>query len=73
MKKKSSIKTIFEKTSKVEKVQKIKKVVENTQRIIGEVDNITKVISNTLYVRGNVAVDLQNYSLMSVSNLKDII
>lgn len=58
---------------RVKKVEKIKKVVDDTQRIVGDVDNITKIISNTLYVRGNVAVDLQNYSLISISNPKDII
>jgi len=66
-------KTLPPKAERVEKVQKIKKVIDDTQRVVGDVDNITRVISSTLYVRGNVAVDLQNYSLISISNPKDII
>lgn len=66
-------KTLSPQTERVKKVEEIKKVVDDTQRIVGDVDNITKIISNTLYVRGNVAVDLQNYSLISISNPKDII
>lgn len=66
-------KTLPPQAERVKKVEKIKKVVDDTQRIVGDVDNITKIISNTLYVRGNVAVDLQNYSLISISNPKDII
>ena len=66
-------KTLPPQAERVTKVEKIKKVVDDTQRIVGDVDNITKIISNTLYVRGNVAVDLQNYSLISISNPKDII
>ena len=65
-------KTLPPQAERVEKVEKIKKVVDDTQKIVGDVDNITKIISNTLYVRGNVAVDLQNYSLISISNPKDI-
>jgi len=61
------------KAERVEKVEKIKKVVDDTQKVVGDVDNITKIISSTLYMRGNVAVDLQNYSLISISNPKDII
>jgi len=66
-------KTLPPKAERVEKVQKIKKVVDDTQKVVGDVDNITKIISSTLYMRGNVAVDLQNYSLISISNPKDII
>lgn len=60
-------------TEEVERARKAKEVVDNTQKIIDEVDTITKVISSTLYVRGNIAVDLQNYSLISVSDPKDIL
>lgn len=70
MKKKSFVKKSSE---KIERVEKIKKVVDNTQKVVGEVNNITKIISSTLYIRGNIAVDLQNYSLISISNPKDII
>lgn len=66
-------KTLPPKAERIEKVQKIKKVVDDTQRVVGDVDNITKIISSTLYMRGNVAIDLQNYSLISISNPKDII
>ena len=66
-------KSLPQKAERVKKVEEMKKVVNNTQKVVGDVDNITKVISNTLYMRGNVAVDLQNYSLISVSNPKDII
>lgn len=63
---------VLQKAKRIERGEKVKKVVDGAQKIIGEVDNITKIISNTLYVRGNVAVDLQNYSLISISNPKDI-
>ena len=66
-------KPLPQKAERVKKVEEIKKVVSDTQKVVGDVDNITKVISSTLYIRGNVAVDLQNYSLISVSNPKDII
>lgn len=66
-------KSLPQKAERVKKVEEIKKVVNDTQKVVGDVDNITKVISSTLYIRGNVAVDLQNYSLISVSNPKDII
>jgi hypothetical protein len=59
-------------TERIERARKAKEAVDNTQKIIDEVDTITKVISSTLYIRGNVAIDLQNYSLISVSDLKDI-
>lgn len=65
--------SLFPKIKRVKKIERIKRVVDDTQRVVGDVDNITKVISSTLYMRGNVAVDLQNYSLISVSNPKDII
>ena len=70
MKKKTSLKKSAERISKVEKV---KEVVDNTQRVVGEVDTITKTISDTLYIRDNVAVDMQNYSLISISDPKTII
>ena len=70
MKKKPSLKKAAERISKAEKV---KEVVDNTQKVIGEVDTITKTISDTLYIRGNVAVDMQNYSLISISDPKTII
>mgnify|MGYP001605846181 CR=1 FL=1 len=57
----------------IKKIEKIKKVIDNTQKVVGDVENITKIISSTLYIRGNVAVDMQNYSLISISNPKDII
>ncbi len=60
-------------SERVEKIEKIKKVIDNTQKVVGDVENITKIISSTLYIRGNVAVDMQNYSLISISNPKDII
>ena len=66
-------KSLSAKVKRVDKVEKIKKIVNNTQKIIGDVDSITKIISSTLYMRGNIAVDLQNYSLISVSNPKDIV
>jgi len=59
-------------TESIERARKAKEAVDNTQKIIDEVDTITKVISSTLYIRGNVAIDLQNYSLIIVSDLKDI-
>lgn len=66
-------KSLPQKAERVERVEKIKKVVDETQKVVGDVDNITKIISNTFYVRDNIAVDLQNYSLISISNPKDII
>jgi hypothetical protein len=70
MNEQSSIKTS---ANKVNEVEKIKDVVDKAQKVVGEVDTITKVISNTLYIRGNVAVDLQNYSLISISDPKTIL
>lgn len=66
-------KSLPQKAERVKKVEEIKKVVNDTQKVVGDVDNITKVISSTLYIRDNIAIDLQNYSLISVSNLRDII
>ena len=55
MKKKTSLKKSAERISKVEKV---KEVVDNTQRVVGEVDTITKTISDTLYIRDNVGITI---------------
>lgn len=70
MKKKPSFKKSADRVSKAEKV---KGMVDNAQRVVSEVDTITKIISDTLYVRDNVAIDLQNYSLISISDPKNII
>lgn len=70
VKKKTSLKKSAERISEAGRV---KEVVDNTQRVVGEVDTITKTISDTLYIRGNVAVDMQNYSLISISDPKTVI
>ena len=57
---------------KIDEVLKIKEKVDVGQKIIGEVDTLNKVISDTLYIKDNVAVDLKNFSLISITAPKDI-
>ena len=56
-------KTLPPKAERVEKVQKIKKVVDDTQKVVGDVDNITKIISTTLYITCNLPVFSQAISI----------
>lgn len=63
------IKTI----ERIDKAEKLREKVDTAQRVVSDVDAITKIISNTLYIGDNIAVDLQNYSLISVSDQKTFI
>lgn len=65
-------KSTSQKLMKIKKAENVKRVVDYTQSIVGEVDTVNKIISNTLYVRDNVAVDLQNFSLISISDFKSL-
>jgi len=58
---------------KIDEVLKIKEKVDVGQKIIGEVDTLNKVISDTLYIKDNVAEDLKNFSLISITAPKDIL
>lgn len=57
---------------KIKKTLEINRVVDSTQRVVDEVSTINKVISDTLYIKDNIAVDLRNFSLISVAGYKDI-
>jgi hypothetical protein len=58
---------------KINEVLKIKGKIDVGQKIIGEVDTLNKIISDTLYIKDNVAVDLKNFSLISITTSKDIL
>jgi len=58
---------------KINEVFKIKGKIDVGQKIIGEVDTLNKIISDTLYIKDNVAVDLKNFSLISITTSKDIL
>lgn len=55
-------------TTIIKRTTKIADKVESTQETIEEVESIQKVISDTLYVKDNIAVDLRNFSLFSIPN-----
>lgn len=59
-------------SKRIKKTLEIKRVVDSTQGVMDEVSTINKVISDTLYIKDNIAVDLRNFSLISVAGYKDI-
>lgn len=68
------------KDSKSKKVlRRIKEVSKATERIdaareiVGKVESVKKVVSDTLYVKDNIAVDLKNFSLMSIPTSKKLL
>ncbi len=48
------------------KISKIIDRVEKTQNIVDEIGTIEKVVLDTLYIKDKVAVDLKNFSLISI-------
>lgn len=65
-------KTIKKYSTRVKKMAKIRERVEVTKNITKEVDSVNKIISNTLYLRNNLAVDMKNFSLISVTSKEDL-
>jgi len=57
---------------RIEKVEKTVEKIDTVRETIGKVDSTNKVISDTLYIKDNVAVDLKNFSLMSIPNSKEL-
>lgn len=43
--------------------------VESVGSTISTVEEIQKTISDTIYIKGNIAVDLKNFSVMSIPDL----
>jgi len=58
---------------KINEALKIKGKIDVGQKIIVEVDTLNKIISDTLYIKDNVAMDLKNFSLISITTSRDIL
>lgn len=58
---------------KINEILKTKERVDVGQKIIGEVNTLNKTISDTIHIKSNVAVDLKNFSLISIAEEKDIL
>lgn len=60
------------KIRKADKAIKTSAKVKEVQELVGEVESVKKIISETLYVRSGIAVDLKNFTLMSVPSPKEL-
>lgn len=47
-------------------VKKTLNKVKMVERVVSDVEYVRKVVSDTIYVRNDIAVDLKNFSTMSV-------
>lgn len=74
---KKEIRKILNKKSassgRIASTSKIAERVKVTEQTVGEVESVRKVISDTLFVRGNIAVDMKNFSLLSVTSPKELL
>jgi len=57
----------------IDKIVKAIDRIDTTQETIQRVDATNKAISETLYIKDNVAVDLKNFSLISISSHKELL
>lgn len=58
---------------KISKVNKTLNRVSSANETIAQVESARRIISETLYVKDNIAVDLKNFSMMSVTQSRDIL
>lgn len=74
---KKEIRKILSKKSansrRIASANKVAGQVKETEQTIGEVESVRKVISDTLYIRGNIAVDMKNFSLLSITSPKELL
>lgn len=62
-----SKKIIKESTAKINEIKELQKKVDSSNSLINEVDSISQVINNLLFTRDNCIIDLQNFSIMSIT------
>ena len=59
--------------ARVKKVSEDVKKIEEVQGVIDAVERTNSIISDTLYIKGGIAVDLKNSSLMSIPTQKELL
>lgn len=69
---KKSSKNSKKNIGRIEKVEKTVEKIDTIRETIGKVDSTNKVISDTLYIKDNIAVDIKNFSLMSIPSSKEL-
>ena len=62
-----SKKVIKESTDKINEIEELQQKVDSFNSLIKEVDSINQVINNLLFTRDNFIIDLQNFSIMSIT------
>ncbi len=67
---KESIKT---KKNKVRKILKTDEKIEKVQKLANSVESLNRIISETLYIQKGIAIDIKNFTLMSVPNAKELL
>ncbi len=60
-------KVIQESTDKINEIKELQKKVDSSNILINEVDSISQVINNLLFTKDNCIIDLQNFSIMSIT------
>ena len=65
--------TLEEVKARVKKVSEDVKKIEEVQGVIDAVERTNSIISDTLYIKGGIAVDLKNSSLMSIPTQKELL
>ncbi|MBI5218735.1 MAG: hypothetical protein HY958_07390 [Bacteroidia bacterium] len=63
---------IKETREKINEIEELQKKVDSTNELIKEVDSINQVITNLLYTRDNFIIDLQNFSIMSITPFQEL-
>ena len=59
-------------SKRITKVSKLTEKIEATQKTAEKVESVNKIISDTIYIRDNIAIDLKNFSLISIPSSKEL-
>lgn len=60
------------KKNQINKILKTSKKVKKVQGLTREVESLNKIISDTLYIQKGIAVDIKNFTLMSLPDDKEL-
>lgn len=67
-----SKKVIKEATEKINEIKELQKKVDSSNNLVGQVDSISQAINNLLFTRDNYIIDLQNFSIMSITTPQEL-
>jgi len=58
---------IKESTEKINEINELQKKVDSSNSLVAEVDSISQIIDNLLFTQDNCIIDLQNFSIMTIT------